>query len=177
MKIIAILISSLAVGCTSTTTYYVVPLKAAPKGIEKSDKKVAQKKTTQKKVAVYNGPQRTNALVQILDIGPTVDDAGNYVAPHKYYKIVKTEAWSFGAPKTAPTFVKEGSPTDQLNKAIAKANEAAKRAEDAANALQTKVAQQPEMPVVNDPSGIHQYMHPQDDDTALQKFNQDVPQQ
>ncbi len=157
--------------CTSTTTYTVTPLKSAPKGIDKVHKAASKKST------VTYGPQRTNALVQIIDIGPTIDGEGNLVGPHKYYKIVKTETWTLGKSKEAPTFVKEGSPTDQMNKAVAKAEDAAKRAEEARNAIQTQVAQSPpNSPLPQEPSNIDAYMHPvlPNDDQALRHFNEEA---
>lgn len=173
--LISLTASSLAISaCTSTTTYTVELLKSPPKGIEKS-KKVGQKKRS----VIWNGPERSEAVVQVIDIGPTVDDTGSLRAPHKYYRLIKTETWlpgmpGKGMPKTVPTFVKEGSPTDKLNKAVERAEAAAKRVEDAFDkgTAQTNVPQGPPTPAdpaPQDPTNIDAYMHPQipSDDQAL----------
>lgn len=158
-------------GCTSTTSYTVELLKSPPKGIEKS-KKVVQKK----KSFIWNGPERSEAVVQVIDIGPTVDDTGSLKAPHKYYRLIKTETWLPGMPgkeipKTSPTFVKEGSPTDRLNKAVERAEAAARRVEDAFDKGTAQTATPPptQAEPPPDPTNIDTYMHPQipSDDQAL----------
>lgn len=174
MKNLLIILTASSVAmsaCTSTTTYTVELLKSPPKGMEKL-KKVTQKK----KSFIWNGPERSEAVVQVIDIGPTVDDTGSLRAPHKYYRLIKTETWlpgmpGKGMPKTVPTFVKEGSPTDKLNKAVERAEAAAKRVEDAFDKGTAQTNVSPPVPAdpPPDPTNIDTYMHPQipSDDQAL----------
>jgi hypothetical protein len=112
-----ILISTLA-GCaqqqTKTREITVVKLDKLPASAKK--KGPTQKFTAQ--VNLTPGKLKPR-MVEIYDIGPTVDSNGNLVGEHKYYKVVETERWTYipHTPATFPAF-KQGKPKVQEADAV-----------------------------------------------------------
>lgn len=109
-------LSSLFVGCTVQHEYTITPIKDFPKAENKKvvKKYVASVITTTDssgRVALNSKPKRSPNMIEVYSIGPTVDEEGDLVGPHKLYRVVETSKWMFSQPhksenKSLPTPIK-----------------------------------------------------------------------
>jgi hypothetical protein len=134
MKVLlALLVSSLALGCAEQREYTFTEIKAVPK--------TAKKITVKSKhmTVVGKDGKRTDNQIVIYDVGTTVNSEGDLVGPHKVYRVVETSHWIIGKPKIVQpkTFVKD-TPKDEPDKIV---KEESKK--DQAADLQTAVASDP----------------------------------
>ncbi len=95
LAILALFLSSCAQ--TKTTTLTITPIKSLPK----SD----QKKVVRRFVAnvdatdssgrrMAGGLIRTPKIVEVYDVGTTINAEGDLVGPHQLYRVVETETWA-----------------------------------------------------------------------------------
>lgn len=127
--ILPLILASSLIGCKTTTVreYTVVKIKSLPKEAKlKAKYKDAQVNLTPGKLK----PRE----VEIFGVGPTLDEEGNMVGPHVYYRVVETQRFVFTQHHTDsfPASKKTVEPSKQdVVDAVKEAKNAAAQAQSA----------------------------------------------
>jgi hypothetical protein len=88
-----ILIGNLA-GCAVEHSVTLVPIKSMPKGKAQSKRKY--------NVVMVTGARRTRNIIEVYDIGSTVNDSGDLVGQHQLFRVVESSHWVLASKVKTP---------------------------------------------------------------------------
>jgi hypothetical protein len=149
MRKIALLISIVSLsGCAVEHSFTVTPVKEVPKGKTKVVKKYV--------AMVADGAKRSRNVIEVYDIGATVNADGDLVGKHQLYRVVESSRWVLASHVKSPDIPAPRLPSpvepERKEKAPSTPNTASQPNMDVSNS--NALARQQANPSVDQPSVI-----------------------